>query len=126
MSMIVNMPVGGYPLAMYGMIALTTAVLAYATISSGSSDGADASAAKSGESMFSGLLGSSSEAKESTTEGSKAGIMDSLGSVGDMFSSSAEGKVAEPSLGGGSRKRKNRKTKNKRRKSRSEKRSASK
>ena len=121
--MIVNMPVGGYPLAMYGMIALTTAVLAYATISSGSSDGADASAAKTGESMFSGLLGSSSESKESTIEGSKAGIMDGLG---DMFSSSAEDKVTEPSLGGGSRKRKNRKTKNKRRKHRSEKRSTTK
>lgn len=125
MSMIVNMPVGGYPLAMYGMVALTTAVLAYATISSGSSDGADASAAKTGESMFSGLLGSSSESKESTIEGSKAGIMDGLG---DMFSSSAESKVegAPPTLGGGSRKRKNRKTKNKRRKNRSEKRSATK
>lgn len=119
MSMIVNMPIGGYPLAMYGMIALTTGILAYATISSGSGSAEEsATGSADGKSMFSGLFGSS-EPKDSSKE-SEGGIMDSLG---DLVSSNKESNPATPTLGGGgSRRRKNRKTKNKRRKNRSEKR----
>ena len=126
MSMIVNMPIGGYPLAMYGMIALTTGILAYATISSGSSSGSaeeSATGSADGKSMLSGLFGSS-ESKDESKDESKRGIMDSLG---DIMSSDKEidpVSTTKPINGGGSRRRKNRKTKNKRRKNRSEKRKA--
>jgi hypothetical protein len=125
MSMIVNMPIGGYPLAMYGMIALTTGILAYATISSGSGSAEEsATGSADGKSMFSGLFGSSEPKDETKDEskGSEGGILDSLG---ELVSSNKESNPATPTLGGGgSRRRKNRKTKNKRRKNRSEKRNA--
>jgi hypothetical protein len=120
MSMIVNMPIGGYPLAMYGMIALTTGILAYATISSGSGSAEESTTGSAdGKSMLSGLFGSSEPKDES-----EVGIINSLG---DMMSSTKESdplSTTKPINGGGSRRRKNRKTKNKRRKNRSEKRKA--
>lgn len=121
------MPVGGYPLAMYGMAALTTAVLAYATISSGSSDNAGASASsaveKSGEGMLSGLFGSSSksDASSSSSSDKSGGIMESLGNaVSSVMPTSTETKAdasppspspANPTTGGGATKKKNKKTK---------------
>lgn len=122
MSMIVNMPIGGYPLAMYGMIALTTGILAYATISSGSSSAEEsATGSADGKSMFSGLFGSS-ESKDSTKDSEKAGIMGTLGNIISPDKESEPASTTNPINGGGSRSRKNRKTKNKRRKNRSEKR----
>ncbi len=126
MSMIVNMPVGGYPLAMYGMIALTTGILAYATISSGSSPGSaeeSVTGSSEGKGMLSGLFGSSEPTNEPKDE-SKGGIMDSLGDLVSPNKESDPLSKTNPINGGGSRRRKNRKTKNKRRKNRSEKRKA--
>jgi len=116
------MPIGGYPLAMYGMAALTTAVLAYATISgSGSPASVESTAEKSGEGMLSGLFGSNkSEGASSSEEGSKGGVMESLG---NMVSGSPDSSPSPASIttGGSRHKKKHRKTKNKRAKRRSEK-----
>jgi len=107
------MPIGGYPLAMYAMIALTTGLLAYATISSGSSDNAGESVSssieKSGEGMLSSVFGSSNSESKSS-EGKNE---ESLGSV----SSPSESEPGEVKGGG---KQKKRRTKNKRSKRRSE------
>ena len=112
MASIINMPIGGYPLVLYGMIALTTAVLAYATISSGSSDNAGASVSssveKSSESMLSGILGNSSTGESKPAEGS-------LGSSNEPKEESEE-QEPNPVTGG---KGKKRRTKNKRTKRRS-------
>ena len=121
MASIVNMPIGGYPLAMYGMAALTTAVLAYATISSGSSDNAGASVSssveKSGEGMLGSIFGSSSSGESKPSEG---GIMGSLGSIMSPGESKPESPpVSDEVKGGGKKKR--RRTKNKREKRKSEK-----
>jgi|LauGreDrversion4_2_1035121.scaffolds.fasta_scaffold124124_2 hypothetical protein len=126
MASFINMPIGGYPLALYGMAALTTIVLAYATISSGSSDNAGASVSssieKSGEGMLSSIFGSSGESKSS-----EGGIMGSLGSMmspGESKEGSETPSAPPESDSGavkGGGKHKKRRTKNKRAKRKSEK-----
>ncbi len=129
MSAIVNMPIGGYPLAMYGMAALTTAVLAYATISgSGSPASVESTAEKSGEGMLSGLFGAkkTEETASSGENSSKGGVMESLGNMISGSSSSESSPSPSPTsatTGGSRHKKKHRKTKNKRAKRRSEKQS---
>lgn len=129
MASIVNMPIGGYPLALYGMAALTTAILAYATITSGSSDNAGASVSssieKSGEGMLSSIFGSGSSSGDSKP--SEGGIMGTLGSMmspGESKEGSETPSAPPDSESGavkGGGKHKKRRTKNKRAKRKSEK-----
>jgi hypothetical protein len=126
MASFVNMPIGGYPLAMYGMAALTTAVLAYATITSGSSDNAGASVSssieKSGEGMLSSIFGSSKSSGESKPN--EGGIMESLGSLvspGESKPETESPPASTDEVKGGGKHKKRRSTKNKRAKRKSEK-----
>ena len=123
MASIVNMPIGGYPLAMYLTAALTPVGIVYATIASGSSDNAGASVSssieKSGEGMLSSIFGS----KKDESKPNEGGVMGSLGSMlspGESKTETESPPASTDEVKGGGKKKK-RRTKNKRAKHRSEK-----
>ena len=61
----VNLEIGGIPVVMYGMIGLTTVVIAYATVSGAFGSSAASSVGMPAESVFSPV----EESPASTTEG---------------------------------------------------------
>lgn len=101
---ILDFPIGRYPLVMYSMIAITTGIIAYATVKSDDeSSSSDESSSDDGD----------AEANADESGGLFGNLADALPTIPNVFKGDEEAVKEEAAITGG-KNRKNKKTKNRR------------